>query len=50
MAVGHFRDIEHYREFMLRELIGSELIRRQKSSIVIDRLRFDLALEFRIET
>lgn len=49
VAIGHFRDIEHYRDFMLKELIGSELVRRQKSSLAIERLRFDLALEFAVE-
>lgn len=49
VAIGHFRDIDHYRDFMLQELIGNELILRQKSALVVERLRFDLALEFAIE-
>lgn len=48
IAIGHFRDIEHYRQFMLSELIDNELVKRQKSSLAVDRLRFDLALEFAV--
>ncbi|MEQ7156478.1 Lrp/AsnC family transcriptional regulator [Brevundimonas aurifodinae] len=48
VCIGHFRDIEHYRDFMLRELIGSELVRRQTTFVGIERLRFELALEFAV--
>ena len=50
VAVGQFRDINHYREFMLAELIDDENIKRQNSVIVVDRLRFNLELEFPVET
>jgi Lrp/AsnC family leucine-responsive transcriptional regulator len=50
VAVGQFRDINHYREFMLAELIGDENIKRQNSTIAVDRLRFNLELEFLLET
>ena len=46
IAVGHFRDIEHYRAFMESDLINNELVKRQKSSLAVERIRFDLALEF----
>jgi Lrp/AsnC family leucine-responsive transcriptional regulator len=49
VAVGQFRDINHYREFMVVELIGDENIKRQNSTIVVDRLRFNLELEFLLE-
>lgn len=50
VAVGQFRDIEHYREFMVAELIDDENVKRQTSAIVVDRLRFNLELEFLVET
>lgn len=48
VCIGHFRDVEHYRDFMLRELIGNELVRRQTTLVGIERLRFDLTLEFAV--
>lgn len=50
VAVGQFRDINHYRDFMLAELIHDENVKRQNSAIVVDRLRFNLELEFLVET
>lgn len=46
IAVGHFRDIDHYRTFMLAEFIEDENVKRQKSMIVVDRIRFNLEMEF----
>ncbi len=46
VAVGHFRDIDHYREFSVNNLLAGAILKRQKSSIVVDRLRFDLAMDF----
>ncbi len=45
-AVGHFRDIEHYRAFMLAEMIDDENVKRQTSAIAVDRLRFELEMDF----
>lgn len=50
VAVGQFRDIDHYRAFMVAELIDDENVKRQTSAIVVDRLRFNLELEFLVET
>lgn len=50
VAVGHFRDIDHYREFMVAELIDNENVKRQTSAIVVDRIRFNLELEFAVES
>lgn len=50
VAIGHFRDLAHYRSFMLSELINSDLVRRQKSAVVLNPLRFDLALEFDVSS
>ncbi|WP_029414713.1 Lrp/AsnC family transcriptional regulator [Brevundimonas bacteroides] len=49
VAIGQFRDIEHYRDFMLRQLIADDLVQRHKSTLALERLRFDLSLEFAIE-
>jgi Lrp/AsnC family transcriptional regulator, leucine-responsive regulatory protein len=49
IAIGQFRDIEHYRDFMLREMIADDLIQRHKSTLALERLRFDLSLDFVIE-
>ncbi len=46
IAIGHFRDIEHYRQFSIDELLGGAIVKRQKSSLAVDQLRFDLALDF----
>lgn len=50
VAVGQFRDIDHYRAFMVAELIDDENVKRQTSAIVVDRLRFNLELEFPVES
>lgn len=50
VAVGHFRDIDHYRAFMVAELIDDENVKRQTSAIVVDRIRFNLEMEFLVET
>lgn len=50
VAVGHFRDIDHYREFMVAELIDNENVKRQTSAIVVDRIRFNLEMEFVVES
>lgn len=50
VAVGHFRDIDHFREFMVAELIENEDVKHQTSAVVVDRLRFNLEMEFPIET
>lgn len=50
VAVGQFRDIDHYRSFMVAELIDDENVKRQTSAIVVDRIRFNLELEFLVDT
>ena len=50
VAVGQFRDIDHYRAFMVAELIDNENVKRQTSAIVVDRIRFNLELEFVVES
>ena len=50
VAVGHFRDVEHYRAFMVAELIDNENVKRQTSAIVVDRIRFNLEMEFAVES
>ncbi len=50
VAVGHFRDIDHYRAFMVAELIDNENVKRQTSAIVVDRIRFNLEMEFAVES
>lgn len=49
IAVGHFRDIDHYRAFMLAEFIEDESVKRQTSVIVVDRIRFNLEMEFDVK-
>lgn len=49
-VVSHFRDIEHYRDFMVAEFIDDENVKRQTSAIVVDRLRFNLEMDFVVET
>lgn len=49
IAVGQFRDIHHYREFMINELINDENVQRQTSTIAVDRLRFNLEIELKVE-
>jgi len=49
VAVGQFRDIDHYRSFMVAELIDDENVKRQTSAIVVDRIRFNLELEFFVD-
>lgn len=48
-AVGQFRDIEHYRDFMVSELIDDENVKRQTSAVVVDRIRFNLEMDFLVE-
>ena len=50
VAVGHFRDIDHFREFMVAELIENEDVKHQTSAVVVDRIRFNLEMEFPVET
>ncbi len=50
IAVGHFRDMDHYRAFMVAELIDNENVKRQTSAFVVDRIRFNLEMEFAVES
>jgi Lrp/AsnC family leucine-responsive transcriptional regulator len=49
IAVGNFRDISHYRAFLVSELIDNEYVKQQKSAVVVDWIRFDLEMDFLAE-
>ncbi len=46
VAIGQFRDIDHYRQFSIDQLLTGAIVKRQKSALAVDRLRFDLALDY----
>lgn len=50
VAIGNFRDINHYREFLVAELIDNEDVKQQRSTVVVGRIRFNLEPEFRAQT
>lgn len=46
VAVGNFRDVHHFRAFTVAELIDNELVKSHRATVVVERIRFNLEMEF----
>ena len=46
VAVGHFRDMEHYYDFARDQVVNDENVKQQRTTFTISRIKFDIAVEF----